>query len=165
MKFWGIWEWMKRIFSFIIPMDGQIQREKLRMKIVKDIYRILNPHMKFKDGECDNYFYLNVLIYFRSYFLEEETFRQTNLDEWLLYLHTLKACFIIMGAITVCEEIELAILARVTDPLQKIDFIYQFYLEEVSAYSDYRESFYEGINYYQLLTNSEYSLDASEKKK
>ena len=64
--YWGQFEWMKRIFSFIIPMKDRIEKEEHRMKIVKDLFKKFN----LKDGECDNFYYLNVLIYFKHYFFD-----------------------------------------------------------------------------------------------
>ena len=61
---------MKRIFSFLIPMEDKIEKEEHRMKIVKDLFRKFNPLVNLSN-ECDNFYYLNVLIHFKHYFLEE----------------------------------------------------------------------------------------------
>ena len=41
-EYWGQWEWMKRIFSFIIPRKNVVEKEEHRMKIVKDLFRKFN---------------------------------------------------------------------------------------------------------------------------
>ena len=58
---------MKRIFTFIVPMGDKIEKEEHRMKIVKDLF----SKYCLRDGECDNFYYLNVLIHFKHYFLGE----------------------------------------------------------------------------------------------
>ena len=93
---------MKRIFSFIIPMKDKIEKEEHRMKIVKDLFKKFNPLVNVNNKECDNFYYLNVLIHFKYYFLEEDTIERFSEEEWLKYIDTLKACFIIMGAIKEC---------------------------------------------------------------
>ena len=40
--YWGQFEWMKRIFSFIIPMGDKIEKEEHRIKIVKDLFMKYN---------------------------------------------------------------------------------------------------------------------------
>ena len=72
------------------------------MKIVKDLFRKFN-YLDPKSDDCDNCYYLNVLIHFRFHFLDETTIEKFNKEEWLEYVDTLKACFIIVGAIKECE--------------------------------------------------------------
>ena len=43
------------------------------MKIVKDLFKKFNPLADLADDECDNFYYLDVLIHFKRYFLEEDT--------------------------------------------------------------------------------------------
>ena len=68
------------------------------MKIVKDLLR----KYSLRNDECDNFYYFNVLIHFKHYLLEEDTIERSSEKVWLEYLNTLKACFIIMGAIKEC---------------------------------------------------------------
>ena len=50
-----------------------------------------------------------------------------NEEEWLEYLDTLKACFIIIGAITECADIEEGVIKNSLDSWKRINRIYQFY--------------------------------------
>ena len=72
------------------------------MKIVKDLFLKFDPFVNLADEECDNFYYLKVLIKFKDYFLEEDTVSRLSEEEWLDYLDILKACFIIMGAMGEC---------------------------------------------------------------
>ena len=83
-------------------MKNKIEKEEHRMKIVKDLFRKFNPLSYLNNEECNNFYYLNVLVHFKSYFLEEETLERFNEEVWLEYIDTLRACFIIMGAIKEC---------------------------------------------------------------
>ena len=51
------------------------------------------------------------------------------------------------------------------DPLTKINRIYQFYIEKVSAYTYYKESFFEGLNYYKEIETVEYGEGESDAEK
>ena len=97
------------------------------MKIVKDLFISLNPFLKEVKDQCDNFYYLNVLVHFKFYFLEEDTMTRFNEEEWLEYLDTLKACFIIIGAITECADIEEGVIKNSLDSWKRINRIYQFY--------------------------------------
>ena len=55
-------------------------------------------------------------------------------EVWLEYMDTLKACFIIMGAVRECEEIERGVIRCLRDPLKRINKIFEFYIEKVSVY-------------------------------
>ena len=70
--------------------------------MVKDLHKMFNPSLKAGTEECDNFYFLDILIRFKFYFIGQQT---TNFEEWLPYVDTLKACFIIMGAVKECEEI------------------------------------------------------------
>ena len=118
---------MKKIFSFIIPMGSRVEKEEHRVKIVKALFNKFDPPANSLD-ECDNFYYLGVLVRFKYYFLEEDTVARLSQEEWLQFVDTLKACFIIMGAIKECEEIELGILRSKRDPAQRVSLLYQFYL-------------------------------------
>ena len=76
-------------------MNDIIKKEEHRMKIVKDLLQ----KFSLRDDECHNFYYLNILIQFRDYFLEEDSVERSSEEVWLEYLDTLKVCFIIMGAI------------------------------------------------------------------
>ena len=97
-EYWGQWEWMKRIFSFIIPRKNVVEKEEHRMKIVKDLFVDLNKIKQglpnTKKGECNNFYYLDIL-----------TIEKFNEEVWLEYVDTLKACFTLMGAVKECEDI------------------------------------------------------------
>ena len=51
------------------------------------------------------------------------------------------------------------------DPLTKITHIYQFYIEKVSAYTYYKESFFEGLNYYKEIETVEYGKGESDNER
>ena len=51
------------------------------------------------------------------------------------------------------------------DPLTKINQVYQIYIEKVSAYTLYEESFFEGLNYRKEIETVEYGEGESDGKK